>query len=184
MPKATARKTVSAPDQLAGESSGTPRPTRPIKLLLALMTAVITVIIVAAFLRSATWACQAYQLADHYSQDTIVKIENHQFDTEVADEPEEQRKGLSGRPCIDDTQTMLFVYKEPGRLCFWMKDMRFPIDIVWLDAGKNIVSISEHVDPSTYPQQFCPDGEAQYVLEFRAGAARQHQFAVGQRVEF
>jgi len=93
------------------------------------------------------------------------------LDFEVVDTPELQRKGLSDRESLAKNKAMLFVFSESGQRCIWMKDMRFSIDIVWLDKSNKIVKIAENVAPETYPDTFCAD-DADRVLELNAGEAK------------
>jgi uncharacterized membrane protein (UPF0127 family) len=65
-----------------------------------------------------------------------------------------------------------------------MKDMNFPIDMVWVDANQRVVSIESDVPPASYPKTFCPDEAAKYVLEFSAGTAAQQGLSVGQKLPF
>jgi uncharacterized membrane protein (UPF0127 family) len=76
---------------------------------------------------------------------------------------------------------MLFVFDAPQRQGFWMKDMKFAIDIVWLDESKSIVHIESNVLPSSYPQIYRPDARAKYVIEFHAQTP---DLRVGDRVDF
>jgi len=64
---------------------------------------------------------------------------------------------------------MLFVFENPGIHGIWMKDMKFPIDIIWLDKDMSVISKELNVSPDTYPQVFYPSREAYYVLEVKAG---------------
>jgi uncharacterized membrane protein (UPF0127 family) len=95
-------------------------------------------------------------------------------------------KGLSGRPCIKDNQAMLFAFdiQDTADHCFWMKDMRFAIDMVWLDANKRVVHTAHNVQPSTYPTTFCPDQPTRYVLEVKANTARRLGLNAGAVVSF
>ena len=61
----------------------------------------------------------------------------------IADSDVERKRGLSGRPNLVDGTGMLFVFKESGEHGIWMKDMRFPIDILWLDERLRVVFIKE-----------------------------------------
>jgi uncharacterized membrane protein (UPF0127 family) len=81
---------------------------------------------------------------------------------------------------------MLFVYdkNDQANHCFWMKDMRFAIDIVWLDSSKRIVDIARDVQPQTYPNNFCPGRPTAYVLEVRANTARDLGLEVNATVSF
>ena len=64
-----------------------------------------------------------------------------------------------------------------------MKDMRFPLDVIWLDADKAVVQVTADAKPSSYPQQFCAD-KSQYVVELPAGAATQAGVQPGQTLAF
>lgn len=97
-------------------------------------------------------------------------IAGHRFSIERAITEEQRQKGLSGRDSIGVNNVMLFVYDNPGQRCIWMKDMKFAIDIVWLDATHQIVATERNVSPDSYPHNFCHDN-AKYVLEFAAGTA-------------
>lgn len=103
---------------------------------------------------------------------------------EVASEGADMVKGLSDRECLPEGAGMLFTYDLTGDYCFWMKDMQFPIDMIWLDEEKKIVTIKGSVSPDTYPQSFCPDKPAQYVLEVNAGVADDYGWAVGSILSF
>lgn len=101
---------------------------------------------------------------------------------EVVTDPALQEKGLSNRTSIEDNYGMLFVFKDKDRYGFWMKDMLVPIDIIWLSDNGSILLIDHSVEPSTYPNVFYPPVPVQYVLETRAGYARDHNWDVGTNV--
>lgn len=81
-------------------------------------------------------------------------------------------------------QGMLFVFNAPDTVCFWMKDMRFSLDIIWLDAQKEVVHIEKNVSPETFPKTYCPDKPAQYVIELNAGEAARNHLVAGHRLSF
>lgn len=91
----------------------------------------------------------------------------------------ERERGLSGRTDIPDDYGMLFVFPKSDYYGFWMKDMLVPLDIFWLDAQGQVVSIAPEVAPGTYPNVFYPTGPARYVLETSAGFAAAHAIATG-----
>jgi hypothetical protein len=70
----------------------------------------------------------------------------HALRVEIADDVFEQAQGLSGRDALDDDAAMLFVFMTPAERAFWMKDVRFAIDIIWL-RGDTVVGISRDVQP-------------------------------------
>jgi uncharacterized protein len=104
------------------------------------------------------------------------------YDTIIASDNASRVKGLSGRENLRENQAMLFVFDAEDQLCFWMKDMRFSIDMVWLDANKRVIHIEQDVSPKTYPTSFCGSQPAQYVVETKANATR--GLRVGDRADF
>lgn len=95
---------------------------------------------------------------------------------------DEKRNGLSGRYFLDDDKGLLFVYEKPSYPAIWMKEMLFPIDIVWLDRSFNVVHVRENASPTTYPQPFRPDLPAMYVLELNAGYLKAHGVSIGDKL--
>ena len=90
-----------------------------------------------------------------------------------------QELGLGGRDSVPSHYGMLFVFTTDDRYGFWMKDMRVPIDIFWLDSLGQVVSIARRVATSTYPHVFYPVVPARYVLETAAGFADTYGVATG-----
>lgn len=101
------------------------------------------------------------------------------LDVFVADTPQEQNLGLGGREALLPDQGMLFVFPESGMHTFWMKDMHFSIDILWIGENGTIVSMLSSVSPETYPKVFAPKESARYVLETNAGFVAQHDIREG-----
>ncbi len=97
----------------------------------------------------------------------------------VRDTAESRVKGLSGRDSLADDTAMIFVFDKPEAYAFWMKDMKFPIDIIWLDGKFTIVDIRANISPSTYPEKFVPMSESVYVLETNANFAEKNSLKIG-----
>lgn len=108
-----------------------------------------------------------------------IKIGSVDIPVEVAETPAEKAQGLSGRESLPQSQGLLFLFDTPLQYQFWMKDMNFPIDIIWISTDKKIVDITENVDPGTYPKTFNPLSPAQYVLETNALFAQTHDIKIG-----
>lgn len=108
-----------------------------------------------------------------------IQLENHTIRVSVADTPLTREKGLGGRGGLAGDEGMLFVFLEDGKYAFWMKDMRFSIDILWLSAEGVIVDMRENVSPETYPSLFEPQALARYVLELPAGYAKGYDLHIG-----
>lgn len=104
-----------------------------------------------------------------FRADETISIGSKKISVEVADTQQSREKGLSGRPCITENEGMLFTYDRPGQYSFWMKGMKFPIDIIWISTAKKAVVIQEDVQPSTYPDSFINPSihPAQYILELK-----------------
>ena len=78
---------------------------------------------------------------------------------------------------------MLFIFKKEDIHGIWMKDMQFPIDILWLDSGYEVVDIAENVSPLTYPKIFYPKTSSLYVFEARQGFARENKIGLGTKLQ-
>lgn len=98
---------------------------------------------------------------------------------DVAEDNVARVKGLSGRKNLKDDQGMLFVFETLGIYKFWMKDMNFPLDIIWFDGNQKIVHIEKNVLPESYPKLFGPDEETKYVLEVVAGFSQKNDLKIG-----
>ena len=104
------------------------------------------------------------------------------LEVEIADTPELQVQGLSGRKSLSENKGMLFVYEKPAMPGFWMKDMRFPIDIIWLGEDIRVAGIEAHVPPETYPAVFYSPSPVRYVLEVNAGWAERNGITSGSKI--
>ena len=106
------------------------------------------------------------------------------FRVEFARTGPEKALGLSNRGSLPKNNAMLFVFNKPDTQCFWMKDMHFPLDIIWLDANQNIVFIENNLSPSSYPSVYCSNNTAKYVIEVNANTASKLKLAIGSHVIF
>ena len=97
----------------------------------------------------------------------------------IADTNERRMLGLSHRESLGKTQGMFFVFDEPGTHGIWMKDMKFPIDIIWLDDSLRVIYIKEDVSPDTFPTVFEPESETSFVLETNAGFVKKNNITLG-----
>lgn len=113
-----------------------------------------------------------------------VRVNNKTIYIEQVSSTKDLRQGLSGRPSLATDQGMLFDFGRPQKPCMWMKDMKFAIDIVWIDSTKKVVDVKTNVSPETYPNSFCSKNRARYVLELRAGSAANYGIAEGTSVTF
>lgn len=102
------------------------------------------------------------------------------YHLEIVSSEAARAQGLSGRQSLAGDRGMLFVFPGDSTQCIWMKDMRFSLDIVWLDSEKRVVHIEDGVSPDTYPHQFCPEKPTRYIIELNTGEAEHAGLKVGQ----
>lgn len=97
----------------------------------------------------------------------------------VAETVPERIQGLSNTPYLPDNVVKLFVFGTAGAHSIWMKDMRYPLDILWAKQDGEIVHIEENVSPDTFPQSFSSPIPAWYVIEANAGFVAEHGIVLG-----
>lgn len=101
---------------------------------------------------------------------------------EVADTDEKRINGLSNRERMPEDQGMLFVFEDSGRYPIWMRNMKFPLDVYWIDGHGVIVDTWKNAHPDSYPQIFEPRDEAYYILEVVGGFSEVYNIEIGDRV--
>ena len=114
------------------------------------------------------------------STTSYATVNNHSYSLLLADTEAQREQGLGGRTSLPLDKGMLFRFRSPGSRCFWMRGMHFPLDIIWMDSRHRIIAIAHGVSPATYPESFCPQEAAQYVLEINAGQAQRYGIDVGE----
>jgi uncharacterized membrane protein (UPF0127 family) len=118
---------------------------------------------------------------------TTVTTKNTTLFVDLALTPEQQSRGLSGREKMSENQGMLFVMQSPGRYGFWMKEMKFPLDIFWLDRKGTTVYLKQNLQPCLTILDcptYTPDADSLYVLETVAGFAQRHSITKGTQFNF
>lgn len=102
-----------------------------------------------------------------------VELKNQTFLIEIADNDAAREHGLMGRIQMDADHGMLFVFADDSPRAFWMKNTRIPLDMLFFDADRHLVSVQHNVPPCTTDP--CPayssGAPARYVLELNGGQA-------------
>ena len=130
------------------------------------------------------WLISLWQGAGTH-QSAEVLLGGQRVTVAVASTPEEHSKGLSDKPSLpyifEDKlyEGMLFIFETDGDQVFWMKDMNFSLDIIWLDSNKNITHIENNVLPESFPETFRSPIPSQYVLELGVGFVEKYDLRVG-----
>lgn len=121
------------------------------------------------------------------SRTPTATINNHSFSLKVAKDPKDIEVGLSQTSSLPEDQGMVFIFESAGSYPFWMRDMQFPIDIIFV-KDTNIVTIHHNVAPPK-PQDenlpvFTPTSPADKVLEIHAGLAKKYNIKEGDTITF
>jgi uncharacterized membrane protein (UPF0127 family) len=105
---------------------------------------------------------------------------------EVMVKDEDRSMGLMFRPSLPRDRGMLFIFERPDFHGIWMKNCRFPIDIVWLDEERRVVHVAEAVPPCKADPcpVYTPLRRAAFVVELNAGQARLEKAVVGATLRF
>ena len=105
---------------------------------------------------------------------------------EIADTAQKRSEGLMFRGHLAEKEAMFFVFPEEDRFGFWMKNMRFPLDLIWVSSDKKVVDISKNL--SVCSDEVCPSfnpaDKVKYVLEVNAGFTDKYKIQIGDEVNF
>ena len=99
----------------------------------------------------------------------LFSIRGAEFEAIIADTPALRERGLSGMASLNRDQAMVFIFERPEIVGFWMKDVLFSIDMLFVDENMRVISSARDVSPDTYPEVFYPKAPVKYVVEFLAG---------------
>jgi len=116
---------------------------------------------------------------------TKIKIGSTEIKAEIADTNLKRIKGLMFRKALPENEGMLFVFEKEDYHTFWMMNMSFPIDIVWINKDKEIIDIVKNAQPCRIScTSFRPKNIALYVLEVNANFTDKRNIQIGSKVEF
>lgn len=121
---------------------------------------------------------------EYFLPTAMVKIAGQEIKVELAKTPKTQTKGLSGRRQLAENQGMLFLFPSAQKRSFWMKDMNFPIDIIWLNNGE-VVDIAPNLLPAVEanPPGYYPRLPVNATLEVIAGFSEKNGLKIGDKIE-
>ncbi len=119
-------------------------------------------------------------------KNTQISINDQTFEVSVAKSPSEKQIGLSETRVLGVNQGMLFVFDKPDFYSFWMRNMKFPIDIIYINGNK-VISVIPNAPP---PQEsndnlqiYRPESESDKVLEINAGLAEKYNIKEGSEID-
>lgn len=121
----------------------------------------------------------------NFNARTKVRVGGVAMKVELADTPEKQTTGLSDRKSLKSDTGMLFIFPEEGFTNFWMKDMNFPIDILFFDASGQVVDFLENVRPCTKDtcSYFTSLIKFKSALEVSSGWIKNNTISLGDKIE-
>ena len=115
-----------------------------------------------------------------------VCINENCYAVELAQTDEQRQTGLMGREHLDKDKGMLFIYEDEGVYTFWMKNTLIPLDMIWINGNREVISISKNVQPCQTSQcpLISPEQKVQYVLELNGGTSDKIGLAIGDKITF
>lgn len=132
-----------------------------------------------------TKVCESIVVDKYVRDDITVLMPKGALTAELVNTKASRELGLSGRHFMNANEGMLFAFDVPGRYGFWMKDMEFPLDIIWINENGVVVSIERGLTPLSYKntkQVYMNQADASYVLEINAGEAEKFGLYLGTKV--
>lgn len=116
---------------------------------------------------------------------TRLKLGDGIFHARLALNDEARQKGLSETSSLGADQALLMAFPESDKWSIWMKDMKYAIDIVWLNENKEVVYIVKNADPEGSDKvSFTPRDKSKYVIELPAGTVSGKSIQTGAKAEF
>jgi len=114
-----------------------------------------------------------------------IRLNGKTFNAIIADTFAKRMIGLMFRDKLPKGSCMLFIFENEGREGIWMRNMHFPIDVVWLDGNKAVVDIKEGLRPcrsffncrTHYPRE-----AAKYIIEFNQGTVSAEGIRAGSKL--
>src|SRR5215216_412956 len=125
--------------------------------------------------------------ADNKYLKAKVTVKGLELNADVPITSELMAKGLAVKNQLKESEAMLFIFEESAKHSFWMKDMKFPIDIIWLDSDSKVGHIEQNLQPCVSVlicTSYSPNTDSQYVLETVAGFTQRHNVSVGTDIDF
>jgi len=140
-----------------------------------IITAVLAVVLYAAIIF----------VMDNMIGRTKLTIGDGVYNAKLATSQIDRERGFGNLASIDSGRALLMVFPNDGLWGIWMKDMKFPIDIVWLNAGKKVVHVEQNVSQeSSTDKTYYPRVPARFVIEMSAGNIKSKNIKIGQVATF
>lgn len=152
------------------------------KKLIAVYVALIIAVILLAVVRTG----RNFSLPNPFRGSAEAEVGDKKINLILAKSDKDRMKGLSGRSNLPEDQGMLFLFEKKGEYGFWMRDMKFSIDIIYIDDN-TVVYLIENVPAVVQAPNlivYTPDAPANRVLELNAGGAKKYGIKKGTKITF
>jgi uncharacterized membrane protein (UPF0127 family) len=124
-------------------------------------------------------------LLPHNRTSEIVNLGDGTFGARIAKTESDREQGLSGVASLTSNKALLMVFPYSAQWQIWMKDMKIPLDIVWLNQDKKVIYIVKDALPKDSTNViFTPTADAEYVIELPAGSVKNHSISLGEEASF
>jgi len=138
-----------------------------------------TVILIAGIVALLIYSVVAYGVT-HFKPTVGVQMGSGIYHLWLADDEAERTQGLSGVESLNPDGGLLMKFDSDNTWGIWMKDMKVPLDIVWLDANKKVIYIVKNASPELSTDTiFTPKTNARYVIELPAGTVEKAAIKTG-----
>ena len=144
------------------------------------------------FINVSLWIIQLFTFTQSFAEEIVYSYAlvttttGEEIPVEVADTLKKRRLGLGKRTSLKKGWGMLFIFGKRKPYRFWMKDMQFPLDIIWLDNHRivHIIHNAKPVNSRDEPEIMTSPVPVNFVLEIAAGRAAKLRLKTGQRMKF
>lgn len=128
-----------------------------------------------------TLFCLLLFLSSCQNKQNYLNLNGQKIFIEIADTDTKREQGLSNRQNLPKDAGMIFTFDKPGKYGFWMKDMKFSLDFIYIDNGY-VTETKEDVLVDSYPQIFYPLHNSDAVLEINSGMVKEFNIKRGDKV--
>lgn len=120
------------------------------------------------------------------NQTALVSVGGVNLLASLSTTADSQSKGLAIKDSLKENEGMLFIFESPQKYSFWMKDMKFPIDIIWINSAGKIVHIEKNLPPCVFLlpcPSYTPKDDSLYVLEVVSNFTNKFDINIGDVVD-
>ena len=111
-----------------------------------------------------------------------LNLGKYNYSLAISNTGEKRAKGLSNIELMSTSGGMIFIFDKLDFYYFWMKDMKFPLDFIFI-KNNEIVDLLENIAVETYPKSFTSKTKANKVIELNAGEIKKSGIKIGDKLD-